>query len=606
MFIIVLALFLILPTVTFAAEESVDMLGRMEYSLSENPEVETAIWIQGSTTGLRFFTNRCVWVKVELPDAAIENPEIFIYSYFSVFRVFADGKEIFRSQTNAGLNEAVIPIPQYTLGKVIYFKVWYEDLSSIRCLILRLASHRDDTSRFAAYYRDFINDNLITIAFGIVFVLIAVISTAVFVIRRKKDEFVLMVFAFFALSIAANFFCSSGLLTAQNESKNLTYFLSDIVMLFFPAFSGMFFSMAFARGMLKKVIDVCWIANLSGNTVIIILIVFQIFPIVVVTFQMLLIVEFFTSLIVLADYVRRMKRGLSLYLLISAIALMIIFFVLAFLGVPAYIYVLGTLYFILVLFYIVISDITARDRELIGIQEELTIAARIQKSLIPKSQPQVERLRIASRYIPMTAVAGDFYDYVTPDSKKLGILIADVSGHGVPAALIASMVKVAFHSQSGSFGVPSKLMASVNNSLYGRIESQFLTAGYLLIDTDQNTIRYVSAAHPALIRYSREEDTICEIKPRGTVVGCFPDLGYPEYEGQVRTGDILMLYTDGVVETENIQDEQFGEERLMEFIHINKDLGPDALIDALLNRLRKWNREKDFRDDITVIVVEMT
>ena len=117
-----------------------------------------------------------------------------------------------------------------------------------------------------------------------------------------------------------------------------------------------------------------------------------------------------------------------------------------------------------------------------AIRKELEIARQIQASILPDHMPRVTGLQIAVRYLPMTEVAGDFYDFLLVDDRRLGILIADVSGHGVPAALVASMVKIAIAAQAPHADDPAKVMNGLNSILAGKLHGQFVTAAYLYLD----------------------------------------------------------------------------------------------------------------------------
>src|SRR5438046_5862400 len=117
-------------------------------------------------------------------------------------------------------------------------------------------------------------------------------------------------------------------------------------------------------------------------------------------------------------------------------------------------------------------------RQLLTIQKELETARQIQLSILPSAVPKIEGLDIAARYIPMTSVAGDFYDFIVVDEKRLGILIADVSGHGMPAALISSMLKIALAGQRSQAGDPAAVLSGLNDALYGKFQGHYVTAAY--------------------------------------------------------------------------------------------------------------------------------
>src|ERR1700704_4331032 len=140
---------------------------------------------------------------------------------------------------------------------------------------------------------------------------------------------------------------------------------------------------------------------------------------------------------------------------------------------------LGFLVFVAALGYVSAYRTFANEERLIAINKELEIARRIQSFTLPQCVPTLAGLEIAARYAPMSAVAGDFYDFLCVDKKRVGILVADVPGHGMPAALIASMLKVAFASQAAHAHDPVRVLTGLNRSLCGRLERTSVTAALL-------------------------------------------------------------------------------------------------------------------------------
>ena len=133
------------------------------------------------------------------------------------------------------------------------------------------------------------------------------------------------------------------------------------------------------------------------------------------------------------------------------------------------------------------------------IQGEMDTARQIQLSILPREIPAITGLDIAARYIPMTSVAGDFYDFVPIDEKRIGILVADVSGHGMPAALISSMLKIALDGQTKCATDPARVLAGLNHALCGKFQGHFVTAAYVVVDTERQSLLYAGAGHPPLI-----------------------------------------------------------------------------------------------------------
>jgi len=167
--------------------------------------------------------------------------------------------------------------------------------------------------------------------------------------------------------------------------------------------------------------------------------------------------------------------------------------------------------------YVALQMVFASERRLLAIENELAIAREIQTSILPRSNPEITNLRITAAYHPMTAVAGDFYDFIPVDHHRVGILVADVSGHGVPAALIAAMLKMAVQSIAPCVQSPGDVLQGLNRMLAGQAPDQFVTAAYLFIDTQNCRARYSAAGHPPLL-LSRA-GTLHRIESNGLVFG---------------------------------------------------------------------------------------
>jgi phosphoserine phosphatase RsbU/P len=242
-------------------------------------------------------------------------------------------------------------------------------------------------------------------------------------------------------------------------------------------------------------------------------------------------------------------------------------------------------------------------RRLVAIDRELRVARQIQSSILPQAMPRVSGVSLAARYRPMTAVAGDFYDFVEIDAQRLGVLVADVCGHGVPAALLASMVKVAFAAQHDRADRPGALLATLNDALCGRLAGQFVTAAYLFIDGASGLIRYAAAGHPPILRLARRTGDIRELEKNGLALGFVPDADYEELEQRLESGDRLLLYTDGLVEAANAADDFFGLDRLKNALAAGAGLPPNAAADALLGAMDAWSGQPA-SDDLTIVVAD--
>jgi len=260
--------------------------------------------------------------------------------------------------------------------------------------------------------------------------------------------------------------------------------------------------------------------------------------------------------------------------------------------------------FVFSLGYVAADKIFADERRLLSIESELAIAREIQSSILPRSAPELKGLRINAAYRPMTAVAGDFYEFVKVDQNRVGFLVADVSGHGVPAALIAAMVKVAMQSVVPSADDPREVLRGLNRILSGQLQDQFVSAAYLWLDMENREALYSAAGHPPLLRW--REGKLERVESNGLLLGLRADSDYPVYEMPLNSGDRFLLYTDGVIEPENAAGDFFGDHQLEQIVRNNCSRRPAELSEELLSGIRQWRPASvPQQDDITLIIIDV-
>jgi sigma-B regulation protein RsbU (phosphoserine phosphatase) len=260
--------------------------------------------------------------------------------------------------------------------------------------------------------------------------------------------------------------------------------------------------------------------------------------------------------------------------------------------------------FVLSLGYVAAEKVFTDERRLLSIESELAIAREIQSSILPSSVPKLNNLRIAAAYHPMTAVAGDFYEFIPVDQNRVGFLVADVAGHGVPAALIAAMIKVAMQWVVSLADDPPAVLRGLNRALAGQLRGQFVTAGYLWIDTEMHKALYSAAGHPPLLRW--RDGALERIESNGLLFGVIPEPDYPVLDLPIYSGDRFLLYTDGVNEPENACGDSFGDCKLEEVVRNYQSRAPSELSDQLLSEIRLWQPASlAQQDDITLIVIDV-
>jgi hypothetical protein len=268
---------------------------------------------------------------------------------------------------------------------------------------------------------------------------------------------------------------------------------------------------------------------------------------------------------------------------------------------------IGFLAFVFSLGYLVAHRIFAKEERLFAIQKELEIAEQIQTSILPREVPRIVGVEIAARYLPMSAVAGDFYDFLTLEGNKFGILVADVTGHGIPAALIASMLKVAFAVQTAHARNPERVLLGLNHALCGKFEEHFVTAAYLYADLNAKIVRYAGAGHPPLLVANRSNGKTRSIEQNGLLLGMFPEAVYSSIEIPLQQDDRYVLYTDGLPESTSPTGEEFGLPRCKQFLASHSRLPAAAFGDELLSEIARWSARSSGRaqeDDMTLIVVD--
>ena len=190
----------------------------------------------------------------------------------------------------------------------------------------------------------------------------------------------------------------------------------------------------------------------------------------------------------------------------------------------------GFLVLVICLWYVISQRVIADESCLISLTDEMRAARKIQEAILPRMVPSLENVRFAARYAPMTSVAGDLYDFPIVRPNGVGVLVADVMGHGVPAALVASMVKVAVSNGLKSSREPSSIIAGLNATLCDEAHEQYATAVFMYLDTATRVARYASAAHPPGLLWRHGRQTLERLDGSGLLLGVRPNERYTACE----------------------------------------------------------------------------
>jgi sigma-B regulation protein RsbU (phosphoserine phosphatase) len=252
------------------------------------------------------------------------------------------------------------------------------------------------------------------------------------------------------------------------------------------------------------------------------------------------------------------------------------------------------------------NRITADRNRMVAMQSEMDQARRIQMSILPSGPPASAHYQVAAKYSPMTSVAGDLYDFLPLEDGRIGLFIADVSGHGLPAALVASMLKTALSIQARATSNPAQLLSELNRLFCGQSHGQFVTAAYAILDANAQTATYSAAGHPPLLLWRNGSGEVREIEENGLPLGILATAEYSEITIPFSRGDRLAMYTDGIVESENLSGEEFGSTRLSEVLRKNNG-NANALLSAAISSVERWRgADREQSDDLTLLIAQHT
>jgi len=235
---------------------------------------------------------------------------------------------------------------------------------------------------------------------------------------------------------------------------------------------------------------------------------------------------------------------------------------------------------------------------------ELEIATQVQARLFPQRLPRLRALVYSGACVQTRSVGGDYYDFLELGKDRLALIIGDVAGKGMPAALLMANLQANLRSLCGiALDQPEQLLQSVNRVFReNTADNAFATLFYSEFDDRTRCLRYANCGHlPALLM--RATGCVERLETTATALGIFSDWECPTAERQLRPGDLLAIYTDGITEAFNPSGEEFGEERLIEMLHRSRDLSPADLITAVFDEVRRFSPHEQ-RDDVTLIVAK--
>jgi phosphoserine phosphatase RsbU/P len=259
----------------------------------------------------------------------------------------------------------------------------------------------------------------------------------------------------------------------------------------------------------------------------------------------------------------------------------------------------------------IINEMTEGLKERDRMRHSLELAMEVQQSLLPKEDPDFEGLDISGRSIYCDETGGDYYDFIEFDGdkkRKIGIILGDVSGHGISSAVLMATARAFIRQRSSLPGSISEILSDVNRQLYRdvRDSGSFVTMFYMIIDVSEKSLNWVRAGHEPAIFYDPDTDRFDEVKGSGMALGVDERYKFVENEKRgLSKGQIIVLCTDGIFEARNSNGEMFGKKAVFDIIRKNAASTAGEILSTLTESLRQFQANKENEDDVTLVVVKI-
>jgi sigma-B regulation protein RsbU (phosphoserine phosphatase) len=242
-----------------------------------------------------------------------------------------------------------------------------------------------------------------------------------------------------------------------------------------------------------------------------------------------------------------------------------------------------------------------------ALDDELTSIGRIQREFLPKEIPGMGGVECAVHYATSTRAGGDYYDFFPLSEVRTGVFIGDVSGHGSPAAIVMAMTRLLLHTYPRETSPPDEVFTHVNNLLFGNLlPGKFVTAFYAILDTSQSELLFSNAGHchPILVRAS--DKSIEKLKTAGGLpLGVIPGGHFDQKTVKIEKGDLIFLFTDGLVESINSSNQMFGNKRLHELLTNCLEANVNEIKEKILAELKAFCGDMKLKDDLTFLIMKL-
>lgn len=250
------------------------------------------------------------------------------------------------------------------------------------------------------------------------------------------------------------------------------------------------------------------------------------------------------------------------------------------------------------------SRLLEEEKALFSIQEELKMAYNIQMNLLPKEPPDIPGYDIIGKSIPAKEVGGDYFDFIKLTENKMAFCLGDISGKGLPAAILMSNLQATVHGQAILKSSIEKWLGHCNTLMFRNSDPEKFSTFFLgILDFQDDHICYSNAGHnyPLLFSSGRKSK---RLDKSGIVLGCLEDYPFAEERIKMEEGDLLLIYSDGITEAINENDEEFGETRLEDIIISNQGNSSSELVDKIINSVNTYSGDLDQMDDMTLVIIK--
>lgn len=254
----------------------------------------------------------------------------------------------------------------------------------------------------------------------------------------------------------------------------------------------------------------------------------------------------------------------------------------------------------------------ALDKEHRRVRQSLSLAMEVQQNLLPKANPQIDGLDISGKSIYCDETGGDYYDFLevaNPAEGKIGVVVGDVSDHGIPSALLMATARAFIRQRCSAFGRIERVVSDVNRQLAKDVEEsgRFMTLFYAEIERPAKTIKWVNAGHEPAMIFDPKTDSFSDLSGgHNLALGVFEDSDYKKAQQEISVGQIIVIATDGLWEARNQSGEMFSRDRIQQIIRFNATRSANDIQNAILDALKAFQKDAKLEDDMTLVVIKIT